>query len=186
MSITVALDVDGVLADFNTRMRHVMAEEYGFLDPNTIQIIQWDFNHAYGLTKAEEKHLMARIFASNDHFPPMPGAIEGVNGLVERGHDVIITTSRKDPGNTQEWLEINGLDFIQPYYIDLEDAPKFDFLLDDSPKKMGKLRNNIQQQAFLFNSEQNKDCVDIFDQWIRVYGWDGFLDTLDATVTNVR
>lgn len=184
MGITIALDIDGVLADFNVRMKHVMQEDFN-INPNIFKIVQWDFKHAYGLTKDEEKHLMSRIFESNDHFPPMPGAIQGVNSLLEKGYDIIITTARKNPANTQEWLEINGLDFIKPYHIDLEECPEFDYLLDDSPKKVGKLQGKIKKQAFLFDSIQNKDCVDIFNRYIRVYSWDDFLETLDEIMKHV-
>lgn len=179
----IALDVDGVLADFNTRMCHVLKEDFNIV-LNPSKLIHWDFNHAYGLTRDEEKQLMTRIFDSNTHFPPMPGAIAGVNALVERGHDLIITTARKDPSNTQEWLEINGLDFIMPYHISLEECPEFDYLLDDSPKKIAQLQGNIRKQAFLFDSIQNKDCIDLLNRYTRVYEWGGFLETLDAVVIN--
>ena len=91
---------------------------------------------------------------------------------------MIAVTARKQKKITYEWLDKNGLGYIVPYFIDLQplnSIPDFDYLLDDSPKKIARLIDNTKKQAFIFESSQNINCVDILNRYVRVKDWEDFL-----------
>ncbi len=172
--MNIGLDVDGVLADFESRFFYVMAMKYG-IPKKDVKLFQWDFRQGLCLTDDEEKQIMNDIFESNNFFPPVSGAIEGCHQLKDMGHDLVVLTARKDKNNTIDWLERNSLGWITPYHIDIDVPPVVDVLLDDSPKKIARLRAYVGQ-AFLFTTPQNKECMDMYGRYQRINDWPEFLE----------
>lgn len=171
----IGLDVDGVLADFESRFHYVLAMKYGIPRKDS-KLFQWDFRQGLCLTDDEEIQIMSDIFESNDFFPPVRGAVEGCHLLRDMGHDLVIMTARKDKANTIDWLDRNDLAWITPYHIDIDDnLPRVDVHLDDSPKKIARLRGRMLR-ALLFTTPQNKDCLDVYGRYHRVDSWPEFVE----------
>ena len=51
---------------------------------------------------------------------------------------------------------------------------QLDFMLDDYPKKLASLMPWIRLEAFLFDRENNRACLDIYNRFVRVKSWDEF------------
>lgn len=175
MTEICALDIDSVLADFMVKMADVVQKKYG-VDLNIDVQTQVDFRHAYCFNHEEEREMMKAIFTDNNNFPPVHGALEGYKELEEMGFEVISITARKEREITYDWLKKNNFSSIVPFFLDLGDEiPMFDYLLDDSPKKIARLEPYIRKQAFLMDTPQNENCVDLKNRFIRVRNWDDFV-----------
>ena len=94
---------------------------------------------------------------------------------------MIAVTARRDVDITYEWLQMNELGFIGPYFMTLTgDIPSFDYLLDDSPKKIARLVHKTKKQAFLFSTPWNEHCYDLFGRWSRIDNWSHFLHEMSV------
>lgn len=60
--------------------------------------------------------------------PPMPGAVEGMQALKARGHELVVFTARPDPTHVEAWLRFYGIPFAR--VTNVKDAT-FDVILDD-------------------------------------------------------
>lgn len=83
----ILLDMDEVLVDFMGPSLYYYNEEYG-TDFQLEEIGTWALP---GDQKKWEK--IWRIPGFFSSLPPIDGAIEGVKGLVDRGHDVLVASS---------------------------------------------------------------------------------------------
>ena len=110
----IGLDVDGVLADFNTSFIRLIISVTGrdLFPPRPFDIPTWDYSEHYGYTSSEMSKVWQDIKDSPDFWaslPPYAGVKNLISLLKERKDDVYFITSR--PGQTakaqtEEWLEL--------------------------------------------------------------------------------
>lgn len=111
----LGIDVDGVLADFNTRYIERCVAETGrdLFPPRPFDIQTWNYPESYGYTNEEVAKVWASIKADPffwQMLDPYPGAVAALDYLKTRiaaGDDVYFVTAR--PGiaaksQTEAWL----------------------------------------------------------------------------------
>ena len=118
----VGVDIDGVLADFNTRFIEEVIATTGkdLFPPRPFDIPTWDYPQHYGYTREEVHAVWERLKANRAFWmtlPPYLGAmnlIEWLRETSQQGHfDLYFITSR--PGEmakyqTEVWLAVHGGD----------------------------------------------------------------------------
>ena len=176
---TIAVDIDGVLANFSHKLCYVFKKLYN-KDLESVPIQSFDLRNVLCLDSLEDYKIMYNIFKDNDNFPPMPGAVDACN-LLREHYNIIAVTARKSRHQllTREWLIDNELSFIKPYFLEnFQSVPDFDFLIDDSPKKIAILRHKTRKQAYLLQHEQNFGAKNILERYEPVKSWSHFVDQL--------
>jgi 5'(3')-deoxyribonucleotidase len=175
MDIRIAIDIDGVLADFACKLKSVVREKYHYTLENE-DIQQLNLKYLLGLNDQEERQIMDAVFADNQNFPPVGKAIESCHRLEDAGYELMIVTARYSVSVTLEWLRLHKL-LIVPYFIniDMKNIPDFDYLLDDSPVKIARLAEKTRLQAFLFDTPWNQNCIDLRGRYQRIFNWDHFI-----------
>lgn len=156
----VALDIDGVLANFNKAMQpygtdkarsESAPEDYNFVQSGWFKNFD-DFEkaHVTVMDKAENIPL-------NDATAP-----EAVNLLRKHGYDVIGVTARRE-----EWRQ-GTLEFFKRNNIDIQDkdlhfsdknnktdTTHYDYILDDAPKNIVDALQNSEADAVIYNQPYN-------------------------------
>ena len=173
----VALDCDGVLADFEKRFYTVVGELFSPDVQNLVKLGPAPIKDYLGLDDENYINFMNRIFANTDNFPVCEGSLEGYHRLKKGGYDLIVVTSRKCVPETEQWLRDKGFGGIEPYFLfrDSNELPEFDYLLDDTPSKIARLMPWIREEAYLMKSPQNFGCLNLFGNFERVSNWEEFL-----------
>ncbi len=91
----ILLDMDGVIADLLTHWCQLINDRHGEnLTPETAT--DWNIHKLCQDPDAANK--IYEFFREDGFFrelPPMPGAVEGIQTLMRRGHDVVIVTACK-------------------------------------------------------------------------------------------
>ena len=141
----------------------------------------FDLQKAFSLTNEEIETLMTRahepdfLVALN----PIPDAVNSVQVLCERGHDVVIVTGRQSicHEGTAQWLLNHSLGHLDILYVDKykrapatlpAHVPKmlniselnqlhFDVAIDDSPTALDLLMHRTNCQIIVFDRPWNRN-----------------------------
>lgn len=124
MSKRIGVDVDGVLARFNTafhrRLLNVLGVDKFPVGYDAANPTEWEWPRQHGYSKEEEDKVWKAVWADPYFWKtldPMPYAQEDVlrlDGLSRNGHDVYFITNRKGvkvKRQTEDWLEARGMYF---------------------------------------------------------------------------
>lgn len=181
----IAVDVDGVLADHLTPFVTDLEAETGFeLRPEELDT--WDLPLPGGET--DLLTAVTRRLADPSYIrraPVVDGAVEGVERLRERDHEVVVTTHRPAHTHsvTREWLADNDI----PYDEYLDDVPEnkgevgADLLVDDYH---GNVRDAIDAgwAGLLFRQPWNRLYAAEFDHRQIVDSWEQVPDAVWAAL----
>lgn len=124
-----------------------------------------------------------------DDLQPIPGAIEAVNNLIEKGHDfVVLTASAKNPmsafGKIKWVKKYLGLERQQIIVSSRKELICGDVLIDDSPdniKAYNKRWPNtpILSIAYPYNAEVSDRCLCFNDYNNTEKAWAGIVAMID-------
>lgn len=157
--LRIGLDFDGVIADYLLLKSLVAKKILGkSIRPEMMESRFIDNTHP--LTKAEYSAVQQEaLFGSHaDLLKPLANAIEGLNTLLENGHQLEIITSRTDAGleSARTWLKTFGITLPmtgvgygnskRPYVKNL------DIYIDDDPDVLKKI-GDVPTELFLFSSK---------------------------------
>lgn len=170
----ILLDMDGVMADFNA----AALEMYNFLTNENVVVEQIK-------TPQTGKHvgdptLLRKIVESPGfmrNLQPIDGAIEGVEYLHGKGHDIVFVSNATNCPTSghekRDWLKYY-FSKVWKYAPLILTKQKYrvrgDVLIDDDPKNFVGLHESTK--ALLYNHSYNAHVVG----FERVYGWDHILD----------
>ena len=175
----VALDIDGVLADFEKQFNRKYREYFGFENQDNLILSSVALEDYLCLDKEELQSFITYLLDDMD-CPVIPGAVEGCASLREMGCHLIIITNRLCDEATRNWLEVNGFWNIKPYFLKLgDDIPSFDYILDDSPHKIAALLWKTNHKSYLMKSVQNLGCSNILNRYECVENWADFLNKIN-------
>ena len=141
MGLRLAIDLDGVVADFNGGWMRAYNEAYGTeLTPD--QVTFWDGLHE--LTHFEDMGAFWRWASDHGghsvfrHLEVYDGAVEALRRLNRRGHDIVVITSKPDWAihDTLEWLADHRIPTREIHITDDKYEIDCDVYLDDSPYKL--------------------------------------------------
>lgn len=164
----IAIDVDGVLADFVTPFAALLEAQTGKIIP--LPPTTWDFHYAAGITKAESRRAWEHITSTSFFFgleeePFAAETLHLLDNLNENGHQVYFITTR--PGSqaklwTEEWLNSRGV-FVPTVLIAKDEPAKgllakglaLDVFIDDKPENCAEVVKATRQQIIYKGIETN-------------------------------
>jgi 5'(3')-deoxyribonucleotidase len=166
----VAIDIDGVLAEYHEHLLTFMDGYFG----RTMQrgwngSGDWEDYLNLDSKSYREAKLAFRQGGMKRTMPNMPGAFSIVYMAVARGAEVWITTTRPwnrldsvDP-DTQEWLRRNHIDYSHLLYDDhkytrlaqIVQPDRVVFVLDDLPEQWVSAEAMFPGRAFLLTRPHN-------------------------------
>lgn len=145
MTKLILVDQDGVLADFEQGVHHLWQQKFGECLP--LKGVRTHFYLADDLP--DLKNELYQIYSEVgffEHLPPMDGAIEALNWLVDHGYDVRICTApinayRNCVAEKFMWVERHlGLDWTKRMILTKDKTwVRGDVLIDDKPYVTGSL-----------------------------------------------
>jgi 5'-nucleotidase len=169
--MSIAVDIDGVIADLLTRWLHEYNRDYqDVLQPS--DIVGWD-THLFVKpecgTKIYDYIKRASIYK---RVKPIEGALEAINKLREYGFRILFVTAFEPKFSYAkfDWLNKWGFNVLKNDYIECGDKSLIiaNALIDDN-------YNNIisfPETGILFDAPYNKQ----YDYKTRVKGWNQVLD----------
>lgn len=159
-TITIAVDVDGVLAEQVSPVLQKIREKYG-LSLSKEQITEWDYPIGDTDIKTEiELAEMEESFVSS--MLPMEGCREALDTLT-RTFCVVVATSRHPVTDswTREWLSANGIKYhrLINTYAEGKSLPEVQVLIDDYVGNIEEfvISGSDLRQAILFSQPWNAD-----------------------------
>jgi 5'-nucleotidase len=161
--ITIACDIDGVVADLHTEWLRRYNRDYHD-DMTSTDIKCWDMAQS---VKPECGNKIFDYLHQSDlyhYVSPIAGAIEGVAALREAGHRVVFATAANidQAGNKLRWLETHRflklLHGTSRDYMEMQDKSliQADLLIDDHAGNCDTFRG----RTILFSQPHNASCPD--------------------------
>jgi len=139
MSKVIAFDMDGVLADLHTEWLHRYNRDHEDT-VTTNHVTSWDIHKFVKCGHDIYEYLKDRTLY--DGVQPMPGAIEYVQSVVDKGHiPLVVTATYHNPNMIAakiDWLK-KHLPMVPPnHFVFMEDKRyiRADIMIDDSPKNL--------------------------------------------------
>ncbi len=161
-ALTILVDMDGVLADFDGRFMHLWAEKY----PNRPQLDQsrrTSFKIVDEFSSEDQDDIRA-IFSARGFFRELPvilGAVEGIRDMQAGGMDVWICTSplneyRNCVLEKFEWIEEHlGPSWVSRLILAKNKALiRGDYLIDDNPSL--PFADTARWKQLLFDAPYNR------------------------------
>ena len=191
-SYAVAIDLDGVVADFITPFRDEVRREY-CIEIQEEDIRAHDLHLALGVGRQEARILVLRTLDRPD-LQLYPGAEQGLRQLVGSGVDVHLVTARgswqgTDPEHTTRWLADRGIQ-DQVHYKSLDEtvegrkyavAAHFDCIVDDNLAELtGAMEHRGDVGLLIVYEHPWNRCLDARSRLTRVEDWETLVRAIGA------
>lgn len=168
----ILLDMDGVLCDLVGKWFAAYNKEYG--DQIHVDLLDdWGPHRIAKAGKAIYKYLTKPGFFRD--LEPIPGAIEGVRALLERGHEpVIVTAARRGHVDKLEWIR-EHLPFLprdNVVFAHRKELVRGDVLFDDAPHNLEAFAPYGVPVAMAYRYNRHAGCP-------RVPDWPSFIALID-------
>src|SRR5712664_3301214 len=168
----IGIDIDGVLADFNSSMieRTIKVTGRDLFPPRPFDIPCWDYPEKYGYTNTEMSAIWGSIkidpeFWQNlSPYPTAYAAGEYLRKLQDAGHDLYFITSR--PGvdakaQTEEWLAFHLGMYFATVLISSEKALcaralDLDAYIDDKWENAFEVATTSRARTYLLDRPWNR------------------------------
>lgn len=182
----ILLDQDGLTFDFVSAYLDAVYALTGVI-VSRYEVTQWDFKACpFQSRLPENTHRRVCNAISQRGFcrriPLLPGAREGVDGLRQRGHEVIALTSpwSSSPYWEEERVEAcrDKLGFYarEVIFSHAKEEVAGDCFVDDRPENVIAWLKSHDKPAFVWHTHANKGHPDNLP---RVYGWNDLYRAID-------
>ena len=176
MSLTILLDMDGVVTNFIP----ALIEQYNFL---TNEGVKEENINGFGLNDFFQDSFTAKKIKDGVGFlrnlQPTENSIEAITLLKTQGHDIVFVSSPTNcptaAHEKREWLNyyFSKVWRRAPLITTPPEYKKYvrgDLLLDDDPKNLKDL--HATTKPLLWHTKQNASAVGLE----RIYSWDHFIE----------
>lgn len=168
----ILVDMDGVLCNLIEKWFTTYNKEYGD-DLCIDKQVEWGPHRYAKAGKSVYKYLSMPGFFRD--LRPIPGAIDGMRSLIERGHDVVVVTAARNGHRDKiDWLrerlpflDQNNIVFAHRKYL-----VRGDILFDDAPHNLEAFEPYGQPVAMAYPYNESVTCP-------RVGSWSEFLEFVD-------
>ena len=189
-TITIGIDVDGVLRDFCTGLEKVVKEHYPeYLPEDYTGINNWKLSDNFIADKADlqkiyweeyAKEIMGESPAFEENVRQMKNLISHYDGLIHGNTDVtfVCVTSQKPHAryHTLSWLGKHGLNFDTIYFRKgwKKWMVNVDYLVDDSPNNFENwVRGRGMKEGFILMDQPYNQHIETEH---RVYDIDSIME----------
>lgn len=181
MRLRVGIDLDGVVADFNSGWVRRYNEDFGAeLSHDAVGV--WDglhelthFRHMEEFWDWARRQEGGSIFR---HLEPYEGALEALQRLSRAGHSVVVLTSKPDWAvhDTFAWIAEHRLPTREVHMTEEKWRVPCDVYLDDAPHQLARLHETRPEALTCrYVRPWNRPLPGVRD----VHGWDDFLQVVD-------
>lgn len=164
--LVLALDLDGVVADYTEGLRRSIASTRGESPDNYTTEIDWSLSK-WGLSPEEFSAAHRKAVIADQIFltmPPIEGAVEGVTRLVDHGVRIRIITKRfvvegdkaRAATDTAVWLDLHKIPYHELCFVSDKSTCVADLYLDDAPHVITGLRE-AGLRVVAFEQPYNRD-----------------------------
>jgi 5'(3')-deoxyribonucleotidase len=178
--IVLGVDLDGVCADFYTRMREIAAEwfekplkdltqdvTYGLPEWGVAGPAQYESLHRFAVT---ERNLFGTV-------PIIPGARRVLRKLSDDGYHIRIITHRLfiryfhaiAVEQTIQWLDHHGIPYSDLCFMKQKEQVGADIYIEDTPKNVLSLRARGLYTICFANSTNKAIAAPRAENWDQVY-----------------
>lgn len=181
MSLSLGVDLDGVVCDFAKAANEWLADQMGV---TPIDVDKWDWYRGYGdevlplWDQLWEREVPNGFFLTVEE---VPGACDALDTLRRSGHKLVFCTARPmcSGVDTEAWLEMH--DFKgHPLFVTANAKAKqhlgVDLLIDDKVETVNKYRA-LGKDAVLFKQPWN---VTAWHKVPSVYDWNEVIELVGA------
>lgn len=185
MTMNIALDVDGVLAEQVPAVLEPIRDEFD-VEMKKEEVRSWD--EAIPNTDTNIKVLIETNLEDPEfvrEISTVEGAVDGVSSLKDEGHELIIATARGDhiKESTESWLQRHGFEYDEIRSVENRSkaALHADVLVDDYPKNIEEFSDSTGK-AILFLQPWNEDFADRVEDDDSIYvanSWNEVLRIVD-------
>lgn len=168
----ILVDMDGVLCNLIEKWFTTYNQEYGD-DIDLERMVEWGPHRYAKAGKSVYKYLSKPGFFRD--LSPIPGAIEGVRALVQRGHDVVVVTAARNGHRDKiEWIRehLPILDWENIVFAHRKCLVRGDILFDDAPHNLEAFQPYGLPVAMAYPYNEGVECP-------RVGSWSEFLHLVD-------
>lgn len=179
LKIRLGLDLDGVIYDFPTEFRNLVAADRG-VDPESLASpVKWSFYEDWGMSDEEyfgtmgKAAIQGKVFKDGNIYPQ---ALENVNKLRDLGYEIVIITARHVVNdvdkmniikkNTEDWLIKNNVPYDELIIDNDKTRHNLDILIDDN---LANIESFVMAggMAYVFDQPWNRNNT----FYSRVNGW---------------
>lgn len=186
MSLRLGIDLDGVVADFNTGWITFYNEEFG-TDIPLDAVDSWGapprlthFRHMGEFWRWARTINDASLFR---HLQPYPDALPALGRLAKAGHSIVILTSKPwwAVHDTFEWLAEHRIPTLEVHILEDKWTVPCDVYLDDAPHQVREiLRHRPDATMCRFVRAWNDPVQDAVD----IHSWADYLEYIDGREKN--
>lgn len=178
------VDIDGTVADFAGPANRWLAR---FLQQPLQPIDRWDWYMSYDDGQWGWDELWRDVYGS--HFmrdlDAEPYATDGVNTLLDMGHEVVMVTARPErlTDDTRHWLDHHGMASVPLHMgVDFKHEVECDVYFDDAQHHVDNLRDHHKTAVLNIQPWNVKDSFDKVRFPLVAYGWQDFLRWVEEFV----
>lgn len=181
-SLRLGIDLDGVVADFNSGWIERYNRDFG-TDLSVDQIVEWDApTHLTHFTGMDDFWSWAKTCGEGRSLfrplRPYAGALESLRRLRRLGHKIVILTTKPDFAvhDTYAWLSEHEVPTTEVHILDDKTTVDCDIYLDDADHNLEALSTHRPESTTCrFVRPWNSPRPGLVD----IDGWDSFVSFVE-------
>lgn len=182
----MGFDLDGVICDFVKALCRELDRTHGVrLNLSHMDIPDWSLEQSLGMPSELVDNLIASVF-KHQKVSPIPGAIEGLRLLADKGHRISVVSVREPVGQNAAylWLTRHGVYTHSITWCELGDKRKIadrlglDVFVDDNPAEAESIGELPGCVSVVFTQPWNVE-MGLKAGVVRAFTWDDIMSIVE-------